>query len=101
MNQMQQMLMQAQKMQRELMKEHEALASQEFSVSKAGMVDVVMLGNRTIKSIHLDKDALVSDNEEMLEETITMSINEALKKVEDANAAIDEKVTGAKGGLPF
>jgi DNA-binding protein YbaB len=37
----------------------------------------------------------------MLEETITMAINEALKKVEDANAAIDEKVTGAKGGLPF
>jgi DNA-binding YbaB/EbfC family protein len=101
MNQMQQMLMQAQKMQRELMKEHEALASQEFSVSKAGMVDVVMLGNRTIKSIHLDKDALLGDNEEMLEETITMAINEALKKVEDANAAIDEKVTGAKGGLPF
>lgn len=98
---MQQMLMQAQKMQRELMKEHEALASQEFSVSKAGMVDVVMLGNRTIKSIHLDKDALSGDNEEMLEETITMAINEALKKVEDANAAIDEKVTGAKGGLPF
>lgn len=101
MNQMQQMLIQAQKMQRELMKEHEALGTQEFKTSKAGMVEVTMLGNRTLKSIHLDKDALSADNEEMLEETIALAINECLKQIEEANAAIDEKVTGSKGGLPF
>lgn len=101
MNQMQQMLMQAQKLQRELAKEHEALNAKEFSVSKAGMVDVVVFGNKTVKSIKIDKDALSADNEEMLEDTIALAINEAIKQVEEASEAIDEKITGQKGGFPF
>ena len=39
---MQQMLMQAQKMQRELRKAKEALYEKEFTLSKSGLVTVIM-----------------------------------------------------------
>ena len=94
MNQMQQMLMRAQKMQRELEKQQAALAEKEFAASKAGMVDVVVLGNKTIKSIDIDKDALDPENKEMLEESIMMALNEAMEAAHKEADEIQEKVTG-------
>lgn len=101
MNQMQQMLMQAQKMQRELAKKHQELEAKEFVVNKAGMVEVTMLGNKTVKSIKIAKDAIVEENKDLLEETIALAINEAIEKISSEAEAIDESVTGQKGGLPF
>ena len=97
MNQMQQMLMQAQRMQRELAKAKAALAEQEFKVSKGGMVELTMLGNRSISSLQIDEAALDPENKEMLEETIVMALNEALQKIEEANQELEEKVTGKTG----
>lgn len=101
MNQMQQMLFQAQKMQRELAKANAALEEEEFAVSKGGMVEVVVYGSRKIKSITVDKDAFDPENKEMVEETIALAINEALEKIEAKREEIEEKITGQKGGLPF
>ena len=97
MNQMQQMLMNAQRMQRELQKAHAALAETEFKVSKAGMVDLVMMGDRTIKEIHIDKDAMDPEMIEDLQEAIKLAINEALEKINAANEEIEEKITGKTG----
>ena len=55
---MQQMMAQAQKMQRELRKAMAALAEKEFVVSKGGAVTVTMMGNKEVKSIVIDKDRL-------------------------------------------
>ncbi len=99
MNQMQQMLMQAQKMQRELQKAEAALAEKEFKVSKNGMVDVVVLGSLEGKEINIDKDAVDPDNAEMLAEAIRMAINEANQKIAEEKAAIEERITGRTG--PF
>lgn len=99
MNQMQQMLMQAQKMQRELQKAEAALAEKEFKVSKNGMVDVVVLGSLEVKEINIDKDAVDPDNAEMLAEAIRMAINEANQKIAEEKAAIEERITGRTG--PF
>lgn len=101
MNQMQQMLMQAQRMQRELAKAQAALATQEFKVSKAGIVEVVLLGDRSVQSISIDPDALEPDSKEMVEETIVLAINEALTQIDEANEKIQEEITGQKGGLGF
>ena len=101
MNQMQEMLMRAQKMQRELAKAEAALAEQEFKVAKAGIVEVVVLGDRTIKSVNIDADALDPDNKEMVEETIVLAINEALEQIEKAHDEVQEKITGQKGGFGF
>ena len=97
MNQMQQLLMNAQRMQRELQKAHAALAETEFKASKAGMVEVVLLGDRTIKEIKIDPDALDPENAEDLQEAIRLAINEALEKINAANEEIEEKITGKTG----
>ena len=69
MNQMQQMLMQAQRMQRELAKARAALAEQEFKVSTGGMVELTMKGDRSVVALQIDEAALDPENKEMLEET--------------------------------
>ena len=97
MNQMQQMLMNAQRMQRELQKAHAALDAKEFHVSKGGMVELTMLGNRTIKELVIDKDALDPENAELLSETITLALNEALEAIDAENDEIEERITGKNG----
>lgn len=91
---MQQMLAQAQRMQRELAKAKAALAEKEFKVAKGGMVEVTLLGDRSVSAINIDEAALESDNKEMLEETLEMAINEALEQINQANEELEEKVTG-------
>ena len=101
MNPMQQMLANAKRMERELKKAHEELATKEFVVKKAGIIEVTIMGDRKIKAIKIDKDALSADNEEMVEETLAMAINEAYDKVQAEADAIEEKVTGQRGVLGF
>jgi hypothetical protein len=101
MNPMQQMLANAKRMERELKKAHEELATKEFVVKKAGIIEVTIMGDKKVKSIKIDKDALSADNEEMVEETLAMAINEAYDKVQAEADAIEEKVTGQRGVLGF
>lgn len=101
MNQMQQMLMQAQRMQRELEKAHAALEAKEFLVKKAGIVEITILGNKTIKEIKIDPEALTKDNADMIQDTLMMAINEGLKQIASEEEALSEKVTGRKGAFPF
>ncbi|MCR5092312.1 MAG: YbaB/EbfC family nucleoid-associated protein [Bacilli bacterium] len=101
MNQMQQMLMQAQKMQREMAKANAALDEKEFKVSKNGMVELTITGNNTIKALDIDADALDPENKEMLEEAIKMAFEEALKQIAEERAEIEEKITGHAGPFGF
>lgn len=97
MNQMQQMFQQAQRMQRELQKAHAELESREFKVEKNGMVEAIVMGDRSIKSLNIDKDALDPENKEMLEEAITLALNDAFQQISKANEEIEEKITGQRG----
>jgi len=96
---MQQMLMQAQKMQREMQKKQADLEAQEFTVSKGGAVTVVVKGDKSVKSIDIDKDALDPDNKEMVEELIALAINEAIEQIKAKEAEISSSVSGGMGGL--
>ena len=96
---MQQMLIQAQKMQREMQKKQAELEAQEFSVSKGGAVTVVIQGNKSVKSVSIDKDALDPDNKEMVEELIALAINEAIDQIKAKEAEISSSVSGGMGGL--
>ena len=91
---MQQMIIQAQKMQREMQKKQKELEEKEFTISKGGAVTVVVKGDKSIKSINIDKDALDPENKEMAEELIALAINEAIEQIREAEAAISESVTG-------
>ena len=98
---MQQMMAQAQKMQRELKKAQAELAQKEFIVTKGGAVTVVVLGSKEIKSVEIDKDAFDPDDKEMIEEMIALAINEALEKINEESEAINERITGQPGGFGF
>ena len=98
---MQQMMAQAQKMQRELRKAQAELAQKEFVVTKGGAVTATVLGSKEIKSIQIDKDAFDPDNKEMIEDMIALAINEAIQKIEEESEAINERITGQSGGFGF
>ena len=98
---MQQMMAQAQKMQRELKKAMAALAEKEFVVSKGGAVTVTVLGNKEVKAIEIDKDAFDEDNREMIQDMIALAINEAIAQIDEEAEEINERITGQPGGFGF
>lgn len=101
MNQLQQMMAQAQKMQRELQKAQAELAKKEFTVTKAGLVTVTVLGSKEVQSISIDKDGFDADNKEMIEEMIASALNELFAQIDKESAAIEERITGRSGGFGF
>jgi DNA-binding YbaB/EbfC family protein len=98
---MQQMMAQAQKMQRELRKAQAELAQKEFKISKGGAVTVIVLGSKEIKSVEIDNDAFDAENKEMIQDMIALAINEALGQIEEEAEAINERITGQPGGFGF
>ena len=96
---MQQMLAQAQKMQRELQKAMNELKEKEFVINKNGMVVVTVTGNKEVKSSDIDNDAMDVDNKEMVQESIVLALNEAFAKIDAEAEAINERITGRAGGL--
>ena len=98
---MQQMMAQAQKMQRELKKAMAALAEKGFVVTKGGAVTVTVLGNKEVKAIEIDKEAFDEDNREMVQEMIALAINEAIAKIDEEAEEINERITGQPGGFGF
>ena len=98
---MQQMIAQAQKMQRELRKAKDALHEKEFVESKAGLVTVTMLGSKEVKSIVINEEGFEKDNKEMVEELLASCINALIEKIDEEEEAIEEAITGQKGGMGF
>ena len=79
---MQALMQQAQKMQREMEKAQKALEAKEFEVvSAGGGIKVVITGAKEIKSIDLDKDIVDPDDKEMLQDMIVVAINDAIALV--------------------
>ena len=98
---MQQMMIQAQKIQRELQKAQEALAKKEFKANKAGLVEIVVLGDKTIKSINIEEDGFEPDNKEMVEDLIVSGLNELFEQIDKESEEINERITGRSGGFGF
>ena len=98
---MQQMMIQAQKMQRELKKAMDELAKKEFSITKSGAVTVTMLGDGSLKTVSIDEDAFDKENKDMVEELIVMAVNELAEQIEEEKEAINERITGSRGGMGF
>ena len=98
---MQQMMAQAHKMQRELKKAQAELAQKEFKISKGGAVTVIVLGSKEIKSVDIDNDAFDAENKEMIQDMIALAINEAMEQIDEESEAINERITGQRGGFGF
>ena len=83
-----QLMKEAKKMQADLEKSQEELQSREFeATSGGGAISVKVGGNKEIKAINISKDVVDPDDVEMLQDLIITCINEALRKVDSAQAA--------------
>ena len=74
---MKKMMKQAQKMQRDAAAAQEEIAQMEFTASAGGgMVEAVVMGDNTLKSVKIDPDAVDPEDVEMLEDMIVAAVNE-------------------------
>ena len=84
MGNMQNILKQAQKMQKEMEEKQKAVALTEIETSAGGgAVKVKATGDKVIKEIIIDKDVVDPDDVEMLQDLVLTAINEALRKADD------------------
>ena len=82
------LMKEAKKMQAEMTKSQEELAQKEFDASAGGgAVTVKVSGEKMLKEIKIDKNAVDPDDVEMLEDLVLTCVNEALRKVDEAQAA--------------
>ncbi|MEM7081868.1 MAG: YbaB/EbfC family nucleoid-associated protein [Pseudomonadota bacterium] len=91
------LMKQAQKMQEDMKKAQEELASLEvIGVAGGDMVQVVMNCKHEVRQVKID-DALIGEDKDMLEDLIAAAMNDCAKKVEKAT---QEKMSGLTAGLP-
>lgn len=83
-----QLMKEAKKMQADMEKSQEELGTREFEATAGGgAVYVRVNGLKQVLEIKLTKDVVDPDDVEMLQDLILTAINEALRKVDEAQAA--------------
>ena len=97
------LMKQAQKMQKQMEESQKALQEKEYTASAGGgAVEITVSGKKEIVKVKLAEEAVDPDDVEMLEDMIMAAANEALRKMEEDTAAVMSKLTGGLGGgFPF
>ena len=100
------LMKQAQRMQRQMEENQKALEEKEFTATAGGgAVEVTISGKKEVTKVKISEDAVDPDDVEMLEDLIMAATNEALRKVEDEAAKAMGKLAGGLGsmggGFPF
>ena len=91
---MKKMMKEAQKMQRNAAIAQQEVAAMEFSATAGGgMVECTVTGAGHVKSVVIDPEALDPEDVDILQDTITACVNDALAEAnEKANAYINAAV---------
>ncbi|MDY2908866.1 MAG: YbaB/EbfC family nucleoid-associated protein [Candidatus Faecimonas sp.] len=90
------MMKQAQKLQKDMMSVKEEIDSKEF-VGESSLVKVTLKGTKEIVKVDIDKSNILdSEDLEMLEDMIMVAVNEAMKKIDSET----EKKMGKFGNIP-
>ena len=93
---MQNLMAQAQRMQRDLQKKQEEIYEMEFT-STSGAVTAKLNGKKEIIKIEIDKSILHDEEDlEALEDMIKIAINEDIKQIEKT---VEQKLGGLAKGL--
>jgi len=89
------LLKQAQLMQKKMQDMQEELEKKEFTAtSGGGVVEAVSNGKKELLSIKIKPEAVDPEDVEMLEDLILSAVNEAFKKAEAETADEMKKITG-------
>ncbi|AGY80920.1 MAG: YbaB/EbfC family nucleoid-associated protein [Psychrobacillus sp.] len=100
MGNMQGMMKQMQKMQKEMATSQEDLNAREFvGVANGNMVTVTLTGDKKMKDIAIKPEAVDPEDVEMLQDLIILATNDALEKVEIETQAVMGKYTKGIPGL--
>ena len=97
------LMKQAQRMQRQMEETTKALEEKEYTAAAGGgAVTVTVSGKKEVVSIKLAEEVVDPDDIEMLEDLIMAATNEAMRKIDEASQQSMSQITGALGGgLPF
>ncbi len=91
------MMQKIQQMQEEMNNVQEEVENSEFSASSGGgAVEVTVSGKHEILSIKIKPEVVDPEDVEMLEDLLIASLNEAVRK---ANDAMESRMQGVTGGL--
>lgn len=94
------LMKQAQRMQRQMEETTKELEEKEYSASAGGgAVTVTVSGKKEVLSVQLSEEVVDPDDIEMLQDLIVAATNEALRKMEEESSAAMAKLTGGLGGL--
>jgi len=94
----QQLMKQAQTMQKKMKEMQEEIAAKDFEGKAGGsLVSMIMSGAGEMKKLTVDPSLLKEDEKEMLEDLIVAAHNDAKSKVD---AESQDSMSGALGGMP-
>ena len=96
------LMKQAQRMQRQMEEGQKELETKEFTATAGGgAVEVTVSGKKDIVSIKLAEEIVDPEDIETLQDAVVAAANEALRKADEATEALMGKMTGGLGGFPF
>ena len=93
---LQAMMKQAQKLQKDMMSEKKKIDEMEF-VGKSSLVTVTVKGTKEVASVKINAENIEKDEIEMLEDMILVATNEANKQVDKVT---EEKMGKYTQGMP-
>ena len=94
------LMKQAQRMQRQMEEGQKELEVKEFTAAAGGgAVEVTVTGKKEVVRVKLNEEVVDPDDIEMLQDLIVAATNEALRQAEEATNALMGKMTGGLGGL--
>ncbi|HEU0204184.1 MAG TPA: YbaB/EbfC family nucleoid-associated protein [Burkholderiaceae bacterium] len=97
-NQLAGLMQQAQKMQENMKRLQDELATMEVEgQSGAGLVKVVMTCKNQVRRVSIDP-SLVGDDKEMLEDLVAAAFNDAARRAEEAT---QQKMASVTAGMPL
>ena len=95
------LMKQAQRMQRQMEEQQKELETKEFTAAAGGgAVEVTVSGKKELVSVKLAADVVDPDDIEMLQDLIVAATNEALRQAEAASETVMSKLTGGMN-MPF
>ena len=92
------MMKQAQKLQKEMMSAKEEINNTTFE-GKSSFVTVKVKGTKEVESIKIDTESLEKDDIEMLEDMLLVALNDAMKQVDNMTEKKLGKFTQGMPGL--
>ena len=94
------LMKQAQKMQRQMEEAQKELEEKEVTATAGGgAVEVTVSGKHEVTKIKLSEEVVDPDDIEMLEDLIMAATNEAFRKLDEESQSSMAKITGGMGGL--